>query len=60
VGESESGFGFELVAAPVQFDEMPATLRRAPDFNEHGVAILTDIGLDPDEIMDLKVRGVVG
>jgi crotonobetainyl-CoA:carnitine CoA-transferase CaiB-like acyl-CoA transferase len=58
--ESASGFGFELVAAPVQFDEMPATPRRAPDFNEHGDAILTDIGLDLDAIMDLKVRGVVG
>ena len=33
--------------------------RRAPEFNEHGDAILADLGLDWDTIVDLKVRGVV-
>jgi crotonobetainyl-CoA:carnitine CoA-transferase CaiB-like acyl-CoA transferase len=53
------GVPFELVAAPVQYDEQPATPGRAPEFNEHGDAILADLGLDWDTIVDLKVRGVV-
>ncbi len=35
-------------------------VRRAPEFNEHGDAILEELGLDWDTIVDLKVRGVVG
>ena len=30
-----------------------------PEFNEHGDAILDELGLDWDTIVDLKVRGVV-
>ena len=55
-----TGAPFTLVAAPVQFDEQPATPRRAPEFNEHGDAILESLGLDWDTIVDLKVRNVVG
>jgi len=54
-----AGTPFNLVAAPVQFDEEPAVPHRAPDFNEHGDAILAELGLDWDTIVDLKVRGVV-
>jgi hypothetical protein len=32
---------------------------RAPNFNEHGDAILSEMGLDWDSIVDLKLRGVV-
>ena len=32
---------------------------RAPELNEHGDAILAELGLDWDTIVDLKVRGVV-
>jgi crotonobetainyl-CoA:carnitine CoA-transferase CaiB-like acyl-CoA transferase len=53
------GNEFELVAAPVQFDEVPATPGRAPEFNEHGDAILEELGIDWDTVVDLKVRGVV-
>ncbi|MEX1009280.1 MAG: CoA transferase [Acidimicrobiia bacterium] len=53
-----AGVPFRLVAAPVQFDEQPATPRRAPEFNEHGDAVLADLGLDWDTIVDLKVRGI--
>jgi crotonobetainyl-CoA:carnitine CoA-transferase CaiB-like acyl-CoA transferase len=55
-----AGVPFQLVAAPVQFDEEPATPTRGPEFNEHGDAILADLGLDWDTVVDLKVRGVVG
>jgi crotonobetainyl-CoA:carnitine CoA-transferase CaiB-like acyl-CoA transferase len=54
-----SGTRFRLTGAPVQFDEEPPTPTRAPEFNEHGDAILADLGLDWDTIIDLKVRGVV-
>ncbi len=53
------GSPFRLVAAPVQYDEQPAVPQRAPEFNEHGDEILTDLGLDWDALVDLKVRGVV-
>jgi crotonobetainyl-CoA:carnitine CoA-transferase CaiB-like acyl-CoA transferase len=57
--ETAAGVSFQLVAAPVQFDETPATPHRAPEFNEHGDKILEDLGFDWDTIVDLKVRGVV-
>jgi crotonobetainyl-CoA:carnitine CoA-transferase CaiB-like acyl-CoA transferase len=58
--KTASGTPFELVAAPVQYDEEPAVPGRAPDFNEHGDAILTEmLGLDWDTVIDLKVKGVV-
>jgi crotonobetainyl-CoA:carnitine CoA-transferase CaiB-like acyl-CoA transferase len=57
--ETAAGFPFQLVAAPVQYDEQPAMPGRAPEFNEHGDAILADLGYDWDTIVDLKVRGIV-
>ncbi len=53
------GKPFKLVTAPVQYDDEPAAPKRAPEFNEHGDAILQGLGLDWDTIVDLKVRGVV-
>ena len=57
--ETAAGKPFHLAAAPVQFDEEPPAPGRAPEFNEHGDAILTELGLDWDAIVDLKVRGIV-
>jgi crotonobetainyl-CoA:carnitine CoA-transferase CaiB-like acyl-CoA transferase len=54
-----AGTPFRLAAAPVQFDEQPAAPGRAPELNEHGDAILEELGYDWDAIVDLKVRGVV-
>src|SRR5207302_7121785 len=56
---SADGVPFQLVAAPVQFDGDPSIPGRAPEFNEHGDAILAELGIDWDSIVDLKVRGVV-
>lgn len=53
------GVAFQLVTAPMQYDDEPMPPRRAPQFNEHGDAILSALGLDWDAIVDLKVRGVV-
>ena len=57
--KTAEGVPFKLAAAPVQFDEQAAAPERAPEFNEHGDAILEALGLDWDTIVDLKVRGVV-
>ena len=55
-----SGAPFKLVAAPIQFGGEPAAAGRSPEFNEHGDAILEELGIDWDTIVDLKVRSVVG
>jgi crotonobetainyl-CoA:carnitine CoA-transferase CaiB-like acyl-CoA transferase len=54
-----AGVSFKLAAAPVEYGGTPPQPGRAPEFNEHGDAILADLGLDWDAIVDLKVRGVV-
>ncbi len=57
--QTADGTPFQLAAAPVQYDEQPARPTRAPEFNEHGDAILTELGFDWDAIISLKARGVV-
>ena len=46
-----------LVANPVQFDETPPTLTRAPRFAEHTDELLRALGKTDDEIMQLKIEG---
>jgi crotonobetainyl-CoA:carnitine CoA-transferase CaiB-like acyl-CoA transferase len=61
LGETATSDGteFTLVTTPVQFAGEPAPPRRSPEFNEHCEEILTSIGCDTDEMMQLKVSGVV-
>jgi crotonobetainyl-CoA:carnitine CoA-transferase CaiB-like acyl-CoA transferase len=47
----------ELVANPVQFDETPPTLERAPQFAEHTDDVLREIGRTEEEIIQLKIDG---
>jgi len=57
--ETAEGKPYQLVAAPIQFDGVPAVPKRAPEFNEHGDKVLSDLGIDWDTIVDLKVRGII-
>jgi hypothetical protein len=43
--------------APDHYTEPPVP-GRAPEFNGHGAAILEELGIDTDTIIDLKVSGV--
>jgi crotonobetainyl-CoA:carnitine CoA-transferase CaiB-like acyl-CoA transferase len=49
----------ELVASPVQFDERPPEVRRAPLFAEDTDDVLTELGFDMDEIIEMKIDGAV-
>ncbi len=53
------GSTFPLVTNPVQFDESPTPLVRAPEAGEHTDEILAEIGLEWDRIVELKVAGAV-
>jgi crotonobetainyl-CoA:carnitine CoA-transferase CaiB-like acyl-CoA transferase len=53
------GTPFKLVATPVQFGGVAAVPTRAPEFNEHGDAILASLGIEGDALIDLKIKGVV-
>ena len=57
--EAASGAKFRMVASPIQFDEEPADLVRAPDHGEHTEEVLQELGFDMDAIIDLKIAGAV-
>jgi crotonobetainyl-CoA:carnitine CoA-transferase CaiB-like acyl-CoA transferase len=48
-----------MVPSPLQFNETPAELTRAPEHGEHTDEVLTELGLPMDQILDLKVKGAV-
>ncbi|HEX3462390.1 MAG TPA: CoA transferase [Acidimicrobiales bacterium] len=56
---SAGGTTFRMVASPLQFDEQPPDLTRAPDHGEHTDEVLLELGLDMDAILDLKLKGAV-
>jgi crotonobetainyl-CoA:carnitine CoA-transferase CaiB-like acyl-CoA transferase len=55
--DDADGVSRQLLANPVQFDETPATLSRAPLFAEHTDEILRELGRTEDEIIQLKIDG---
>ena len=50
---------FALAASPVQFDETPLQLNCAPGHGEHTDALLAELGLTEQEIIDFKIKSVV-
>ncbi len=57
--EDAEGHPYSLVSPPVHYDGVPPTPRRAPEFNEHGDEILLELGLEYEEILELKIANVV-
>jgi crotonobetainyl-CoA:carnitine CoA-transferase CaiB-like acyl-CoA transferase len=55
----DDGSQFVLPANPVQFDETPPSVRRAPDHGEHTDEVLLELGLTMDEIIEHKISGAV-
>ncbi|MCL2585911.1 MAG: CoA transferase [Streptosporangiales bacterium] len=53
------GVDRELVASPVQFDERPPHLTRAPQFAEHTDEIARELGWDDDDLISLKIEGAI-
>jgi crotonobetainyl-CoA:carnitine CoA-transferase CaiB-like acyl-CoA transferase len=49
----------QMVASPVQFNEEPIDVRRAPLFAEHTDEILRELGRTDDQIIQLKIDGAV-
>ncbi|KUI44151.1 formyl-CoA transferase [Mycobacterium sp. IS-1590] len=50
---------YRLPTVPVQFDEQPPKLRRAPEHGEHTEAVLLELGYDWDRITGLAEAGVI-
>lgn len=53
------GSPFRMVPSPIQFDEQPPELTRAPDHGEHTDEVLAELGIGEDELMQLKIDGAV-
>lgn len=53
------GIERELVSSPVQFDEQPFEITRAPAFAEHTDEIVRGLGHDDDELIQLKIDGAI-
>jgi crotonobetainyl-CoA:carnitine CoA-transferase CaiB-like acyl-CoA transferase len=49
----------ELLTNPVQFNETPQQLTRAPQFAEHTDEVLAELGISMDEAIQLKIAGAV-
>jgi crotonobetainyl-CoA:carnitine CoA-transferase CaiB-like acyl-CoA transferase len=57
---AQSGTTFRMVPSPLQFDETPPDLTRAPDHGEHTDEVLRDLlGLDTEQLLDLKLKGAI-
>jgi crotonobetainyl-CoA:carnitine CoA-transferase CaiB-like acyl-CoA transferase len=57
---AQSGTTFRMVPSPLQFDETPPDLVRAPDHGEHTDQVLGELlGLDTEQLIDLKLKGAI-
>jgi crotonobetainyl-CoA:carnitine CoA-transferase CaiB-like acyl-CoA transferase len=55
-----TGHTIKLATVPLQFDQVPTPPGTSPQFNQHCQSILADdLGLQVEEMLDLKVRGIV-
>lgn len=62
IGEVKSDAGgpsYRLPAVPVQFDEQPPALRRAPELGEHTEVILMELGYEWENIEAFQNQGII-
>ena len=57
--ETEDGRAYSLPNVPVQFDERPAKLRRAPEHGEHTETVMLELGYTWERIAELKDAGAI-
>jgi crotonobetainyl-CoA:carnitine CoA-transferase CaiB-like acyl-CoA transferase len=57
--EAASGTMFKMIASPIQFDETPPDLIRGPEHGEHTDEVLGELGLDMDQLLELKIKGAI-
>jgi crotonobetainyl-CoA:carnitine CoA-transferase CaiB-like acyl-CoA transferase len=57
--EYGDGRSITMVSAPVQFDRAASTIAPAPELGRHTDEVMAEIGLNDEEIIDLKVQGVL-
>jgi crotonobetainyl-CoA:carnitine CoA-transferase CaiB-like acyl-CoA transferase len=55
----EGGPAYRLPTVPVQFDERPPALRRAPEHGEHTESVLLELGYTWEQIGALSESGVI-
>ena len=55
----DKGVEYQIVAAPVQFDETPPQPARAPEHGQHTEEILLELDLDWDDISAAKGTGAI-
>ena len=57
--EVDGGAGYRLPVVPVQFDERPSELRRAPEHGEHTELVLLELGHSWDDIAALREASAI-
>jgi crotonobetainyl-CoA:carnitine CoA-transferase CaiB-like acyl-CoA transferase len=57
--EAKSGTVFRMVPSPLQFDQTPPDLTRAPEHGEHTDEVIGELGYDQDALLELKIKGVI-
>src|SRR5437588_437235 len=55
----DNGTSFRIVPSPLQFNEQPPDLVRAPLHGEHTDEVLQSVGYDMDQLIDMKVKGAI-
>ena len=55
----DNGTSFRIVPSPLQFNEHPPDLTRAPLHGEHTDEVLQSVGYDMDQLIEMKVKGAI-
>jgi crotonobetainyl-CoA:carnitine CoA-transferase CaiB-like acyl-CoA transferase len=55
----DAGVEYQMVAAPVQFNESPPGPARAPEHGQHSEEIMLKLGFDGDDIAGAKASGAI-